>query len=86
MGLVAFALHALAHELAIAAFRLCLFAGAAFRRLLEIATELHFAENAFTLQLLLEGAQRLIDVIVADNYLYDDRPPRVRLWIKKRGL
>jgi hypothetical protein len=35
-----------------------------------MTAHLHFAENAFTLHLLLESAKRLINVIVADEYLH----------------
>ncbi len=42
---------------------------------------LHFAEAAFTLHLLLQGLERLIDIVVADKnlnqgYLSFGRPPR----------
>ena len=33
---------------------------------------LHFAERAFTLHLLLQGLQRLVDIIVAHENLNDD--------------
>ncbi|KJZ25734.1 hypothetical protein TW79_04270 [Tritonibacter mobilis] len=38
--------------------------------LLEMLLELHFAEDAFALQLLLQGAERLIDVVVANTNLH----------------
>jgi hypothetical protein len=46
-----------------------LFANALLRRLLEIVAELHFTENAFTLKTLLQNAEGLIDIVVADLYL-----------------
>ncbi len=39
-----------------------------------IAT-LHFAESAFPLHLLFERLQRLIDVVIADENLYQDPSP-----------
>ena len=32
-------------------------------------THFHLAENTFTLHLFLECAKRLIDIVIADNYL-----------------
>ena len=32
--------------------------------------ELHFAENAFALQLFLQGTKRLIDIVVANTNLH----------------
>jgi hypothetical protein len=66
----AFALHALAGQLAYAANGLGLFAGALLRRLLVVVAHLHFAEDAFTLHLLLERPEGLIDVVIADEYLH----------------
>src|SRR3954470_9030640 len=51
----AFALHALADQLAGAADGFRLLTGLLLRRLLVMATELHLAEDAFTLHLLLQG-------------------------------
>lgn len=65
----AFALGAFAGELAGAADGLGLLAGLALRGLLEVVATLHFAEETFTLHLLLERLQRLIDVVIADNDL-----------------
>jgi hypothetical protein len=67
----AFAIHPLAQKLAGAANGLGLLAGALFRRLLIAAAKLHLTENAFTLHLLLERAQRLIDIVVADQNVDD---------------
>ena len=39
---------------------------------------LHLAERAFTLHLLLQGLQRLVDIIVADENLNDDLVLRER--------
>jgi hypothetical protein len=67
-----FALGALAGELAGAANRFGLPASLRLGRLLEGGAGLHFPEDAFTLHLLLERFQRLIDVVIADhdlNYL-----------------
>ena len=38
-----------------------------FRRLFVSAPQFHFAENTFALHLLLERAQGLVDVVVADG-------------------
>jgi hypothetical protein len=74
-------LGALAGQLAGATDGLGLLAGALFRRLFLVHVALHFTEAAFALHLLLEGFQRLIDVVVADEnlnqgYLSFGRPPR----------
>ncbi len=63
--LEAFAVHALAQQLAVASYGLGPLALAALRRLFEVAAELHFAENTLALHLLLERAQGLIDFVVA---------------------
>jgi hypothetical protein len=75
------ALSALASQLAGATDGLGLLAGALLRRLLVVHVALHFAEAAFALHLLLEGFERLIDVIIANENLYQvelsfGRPPR----------
>ncbi len=77
----AFALGALAGQLASAANGFSLLASALFRGLLEVHVALHFTEAAFTLHLLLQGFQRLIDIVVANEnlnqgYLSFGRPPR----------
>lgn len=76
MWLVAFAFQTLAHQLAVTAPGFRFFAGAPFRRLFKSLAEFHFAENTFALQLFLQHAQRLIDIIFADNYLYDNSSPQ----------
>src|SRR5262245_28556099 len=63
----AFALGALALELAGAADRGGALAGALLARLLVVAAQLHLAVDALALQLLLERAQRLLDIIVAND-------------------
>jgi hypothetical protein len=68
-GQATLALSALARQLAGAANRFGLLAGLLFGRLLIVVAELHLAENAFALKLLLQGAQRLIHIVVANNYL-----------------
>jgi len=40
-----------------------------------MVSQLHFAEYALALHLLLEGAERLIDVVVANKNLYQGRSP-----------
>ena len=68
----AFALGALAGQFARTAHGLGLLASFALGRLFEMVATLHFAEETFTLHLLLERFQRLIDVVIADhdlNYL-----------------
>ena len=37
--------------------------------------ELHFAEHAFALELFLEGAERLLNVVIADDDLYYGTSP-----------
>ena len=69
------ALGPLAHQLAVATDRLGLLAGATLGRLLIVPPHAHLAIQPFTLHLLLERAQRLIDIIVANLNLDDDRSP-----------
>jgi hypothetical protein len=71
--LVALALHALAHQLAGAADGFGALAGAALGGLLVVTTELHLAEDTFALHLLLQDAERLIDIVFADEDLHCDR-------------
>ena len=65
-----FALRFLARQLACTANRLGFLARLLLGRLLEVLLELHFAENAFALKLLLERTERLIDIVVAYQYLH----------------
>ncbi len=65
----AFALGALARQLAGAADRLGGFAGAPLGRFLVRAAHFHLAEYALALHLLLERAQGLIDIVVSNDDL-----------------
>jgi hypothetical protein len=78
----AFALQPLADQLAGAANRLRLLAGALFRRLFIKLATLHLAEGAFALHLLLQRPQRLLDIIVADNDLNQGKS----LLVNENGL
>ena len=71
----AFALSALAGQLANAANGFSLFTRTLLRRLFVIVAHLHFTENAFALHLLLESAESLINVVVADKYLHENPVP-----------
>ena len=53
------------------AHRLGLFAGPALGRLFVAAAKFHLTEHPLALHLLLQRAQGLIDVIVADQYVDD---------------
>src|SRR5687768_16001936 len=66
----AVALHALALQLAGAADGGGALAGALLGRLLVMAAQLHLAVDAFALELLLERAQRLVDIVVANEDLH----------------
>jgi hypothetical protein len=66
----AFALEPLALHLAGAADGLSRLASAALRGLLEMATELHFTEDALALHFLLQRLERLIDIVVANQNLH----------------
>ena len=68
-GQTAFALGALAGQLAGAAHGLGLLASLLFGGLLIVVAQLHLAEDAFALQLFLQRAQRLVYVIIANDYL-----------------
>jgi hypothetical protein len=59
LRLVAFPIHPLPQQLAVAANGFGLFAGLAFGRFLIGTAQLHFPENAFALHLLLQRFQRL---------------------------
>ncbi|OFW99858.1 MAG: hypothetical protein A3E78_09390 [Alphaproteobacteria bacterium RIFCSPHIGHO2_12_FULL_63_12] len=65
----AFALQFLANQLAGAADGFRLLPGLLFRGFFVKLAPLHFAERAFALHLLLERAERLLDIIVADYNL-----------------
>ena len=66
----ALALGALAGQLACAAYGFCLFTSTFFGWLFIVVPQFHFAENAFALQFLLERAQRLVNIVVAYDYLH----------------
>jgi len=65
----AFALGALAGQLARTPNGLGLLARLLFGRLLVEVAKLHLAENAFALQLLFQRAKRLVNVVIANDYL-----------------
>src|SRR5580658_6807661 len=69
-GQEALALQLLAGKFPRPTHRLGLFSRPFFRRLLVMAPELHLAENALALHLLLERLEGLIDIIVADENLH----------------
>lgn len=71
----AFALRTLARQLASTAHRFRALARALFRRLFIMVAALHLAESAFPLHLLFERLQRLVDVVVADENLYQVTSP-----------
>ena len=56
-----------------------LFAGALFRRLFKMTTQFHFAVHAFTLQLFLQRAEGLINIIVANHDLHKKTQLRYRI-------
>lgn len=69
-ALEAFALDPLALQLPGAANGFGLFTGTALRRLFIGTAQLHFAEDAFTLHLLLQGFEGLIHVVISNNDLH----------------
>src|SRR5919112_6367278 len=69
-GQEALPLHLLADQLACPTHRLRPLAGLLLGGLLVVAAQLHLAEDALALQLLLECAKRLVDVVVADENLH----------------
>lgn len=66
----AFALGFLAGQLAGAADSFGLLTGTLFRRLLVIVAQFHLTKHAFTLKLLLKRFQRLIHIVVTNDYLH----------------
>src|ERR1700716_3412421 len=66
----AFALQLLAGELARAAHGFGLFTGLLFGGLFIMAAELHLAENALALHLLLQRLEGLIDIVIANENLH----------------
>ena len=65
-----FALGLFTSQLAGTTNRFCLFTGFLLGRLLKMLPKLHFAEYAFALQLFLQSAERLIDIVVANTDLH----------------
>ena len=70
-----FALSALAGQLADATNGFSLLTRTLLRRLFIKVAHLHFTENTFALHLLLESAESLINVVVADKYLHENPVP-----------
>jgi len=71
----AFALGALASQFAGSADGLCALAGFFLGRLFKRLTRFHFPEQAFALHLLLQRAQSLLNVVIADDDLYYGTSP-----------
>lgn len=71
----AFALGAFASELAGTAHGFGALAGFLLGGLFEVLTGLHFPEQAFALHLLLQRAQSLLDIVIADDDLYYGTSP-----------
>lgn len=69
------ALGALASELAGPAHGFGALARPLFRRLFVVVAALHLAERAFPLHFLFERLQRLVDVVVANENLYQGTSP-----------
>ena len=74
-----FALCTLACQLANTTNSFCLLASTLLRRLFVIVAHLHFAKNAFALHLLLESAESLVNIVIADKYLHENHVPLVWL-------
>ena len=70
-----FALGALAGQFAGAANRFSALTGFLLGWLFEVLTGLHFPEQAFALHFLLQRAQGLLDIVIADDDLYDCSSP-----------
>ena len=75
MSLIALALKPFAHEFTNSAGRFGGFARPALRWLFISPPVFHFAENAFTLKLLFQDAERLVYIVVAYEYLHVDHIP-----------
>ena len=69
-----FALGALARKLAGTTHGFGLLTGLLLGRLLVVVPKFHLPENAFALQLLFQCAQRLVDIVIANNYLQAEPP------------
>ena len=83
----AFALGAFAGQLAGAAHGFGALAGFLLGRFLKRLTRFHFPEQAFALHLLLQRAQGLLNVVIADDDLYYGTSPSgsVRAAARKMG-
>src|SRR5262245_11767415 len=81
-----FAYRLLAGELAGTADRLALFPRRFLRRLLVEPAPLHFPQYAFALHLLLQDAERLIDIVVANEHLQIFSPSVGRSRCRPRSL
>jgi len=75
-ALVAFALHPLAHQFAHPVGRFSGFARTALGRLFIGPAILHLAEHAFTLQLFLQHAECLVNIVVSYGYVHVDHTLR----------
>ena len=82
--LVTLALQAFAHKLAMPASRLGLLTCPTLRRLLVVPTKLHLTKDTLALHLLLESAQSLINIIVADGNVHGIRPPELTKMTNKQ--
>ena len=74
-GSVALALEAFAQQFAVAAYRFRPLARSSFRRFFVTAAELHFPEYPFALHFFLQGSERLINIIVANEDLHGGCSP-----------
>ena len=79
-----FALGMLARQFAGAANGFSLFAGTLFRRLFIKVPQLHFTEDALTLQLLFQSAESLINIVVTNDDLHG-LFPSLRLHFQRFG-
>ena len=74
-GSVALALKAFAEQFAVAAHRFGPLARSSFRRFFITAAELHFPKYPFALHFFLQGSERLINIIVANEDLHGGCSP-----------
>jgi len=88
-GQQTFALETLARQLAGAAHGFGLFTGALFGGLLVVSAHLHFTEDAFALHFLLERAESLVNIVIANEYLHGRSclsSSSNRRWLTAAGL
>lgn len=78
-NLKALAFDPLALKLTGPAHRFGFLPSALFRRLFVGLAEFHFAKDAFSLHLFLQGFQRLIDIIIAYDDLYQGSSPSSKI-------